>query len=307
MFPFPGQWGWSESGSHLAGFWFLIHSEIEQGSSPQPLFQWTLPTSADGVKAVHVSWETDLSPVFKAAALGQGHRTQAAGESGRPAEALGSSSAGCGDIKHGWQCCLHILFIQHSIQERITMEKATPAGKVWGSWECYQGSHFFLSSSAVDSRTKATEHVCLILYVLNVSLHLHSECPHSGCPAPLWHVPFTSSFLQGKLLAPHSSTGLRGVGRPPRKPQGCSFKKSWPSLTNWKQTAWCPACSPNLRDLWGPGQLRNSRVNWCQGSIRPTGCAWVRLGSNTKQAAFKTSLTPFIPWLREAPQSSSCT
>ncbi|XP_048799553.1 receptor expression-enhancing protein 1 isoform X3 [Lagopus muta] len=78
----------------------------------------------------------------------------------------------------------------------------------------------------VHSRTKATEHVCLILYVLNVSLHLHSECSPSSFPSPLWHVPFMSSLLQGKLLAPHSSTGLRGVGRPPHKPQGCSFRKS---------------------------------------------------------------------------------
>lgn len=35
-------------------------------------------------------------------------------------------------------------------------------------------------------------------------------------------------------------------------------------------------------------------MNCCQGSIRSTGCAWVRLCSNTKQAAFNASLTPFL-------------
>lgn len=105
-----------------------------------------------------------FGPVFKAAALGQGHRTQAAGESGRLPEVLGFCSAACGDIKHGWQCCLNISFIQHPIQERITMEKATSAGKVWESQECYQltlPSVFFCSGQQDKGhRARLPDPVC---------------------------------------------------------------------------------------------------------------------------------------------------
>lgn len=153
FFPFPVQWGWSKTGSHLAGFQCLIHNEMEQGRrGPQPNFQWTLQTSLlQGSKQYVPAWRLS----FPLHLPGSSSRTWIWrsgwwGERESLQEAVPLLCLSWRWAKQVAELPGYPFHPAPNSRERIIPEKATCARKAWDSQECYQGWQFLLSPFAVE-------------------------------------------------------------------------------------------------------------------------------------------------------------